>query len=76
MPVEVLCMNSAPFTEPNWQALYDIAASQDGLFTTRQAAAAGYSDPLLAHYQKVGASYECAAEFIAWFIFRPASRRN
>ena len=47
-------MNSVPVAEPNRQALYDIAASQDGLFTTRQAAAAGYSDPLLAHHQKVG----------------------
>ncbi|MEP7313641.1 MAG: type IV toxin-antitoxin system AbiEi family antitoxin domain-containing protein [Pseudomonadota bacterium] len=41
-------------TEPAWQALYDVAASQEGLFTTRQAAAAGYSDPLLAHHQKAG----------------------
>ena len=41
-------------TEPAWQALYDVAASQEGLFTTRQAAAAGYSSPLLAHHQKVG----------------------
>ncbi len=41
-------------TEPAWQALYDVAASQEGLFTTRQAATAGYSDPLLAHHQKVG----------------------
>lgn len=41
-------------TEPAWQALYDVAASQEGLFTRRQAAAAGYSDPLLAHHQKVG----------------------
>jgi predicted transcriptional regulator of viral defense system len=40
--------------EPAWQALYDVAASQEGLFTTRQAAAAGYSDPLLAHHQKTG----------------------
>lgn len=40
--------------EPAWQKLYDVAASQEGLFTTRQAAAAGYSDPLLAHHQKVG----------------------
>jgi hypothetical protein len=47
-------MNSVPVGDPKWQALYDIAASQDGLFTTRQAAAAGYSDPLLAHHQKVG----------------------
>ncbi len=41
-------------SEPVWQALYDVAASQEGLFTTRQAAAAGYSDPLLAHHQKAG----------------------
>jgi predicted transcriptional regulator of viral defense system len=47
-------MPSTPITAPSWQSLYDTAASQEGLFTTRQAAAAGYSDPLLAHYQKVG----------------------
>lgn len=37
-----------------WQALYDVAAAQEGLFTTRQAAAAGYSPPLLDHHQKAG----------------------
>jgi predicted transcriptional regulator of viral defense system len=47
-------MPSVPVIAPSWQSLYDTAASQEGLFTTRQAAAAGYSDPLLAHYQKVG----------------------
>src|ERR1700723_2980935 len=47
-------MNSSPQTEPVWQALYDIASSQEGLFTTQQAAAAGYSAPLLTHHQKVG----------------------
>src|SRR5260221_732836 len=47
-------MNSSPQIEPVWQALYDIAASQEGLFTTRQAVAAGYSLFLLAHHQKVG----------------------
>jgi predicted transcriptional regulator of viral defense system len=47
-------MNSNPQIEPVWQALYDIASSQEGLFTTQQAAAAGYSAPLLAHHQKVG----------------------
>jgi predicted transcriptional regulator of viral defense system len=41
-------------TQPVWQTLYDVAASQEGLFTTRQAAAAGYSDPLLVHHQKAG----------------------
>jgi predicted transcriptional regulator of viral defense system len=40
--------------EPTWQALYDVATSQEGLFTTRQAAAAGYSPPLLAHHLKAG----------------------
>ena len=39
---------------PAWQALYDVAASQEGLFTTRQAMAAGYSPPLLSHHQKAG----------------------
>jgi len=47
-------MSSNAPTPPTWQALYDVAASQEGLFTTRQAAAAGYSDPLLAHHQKAG----------------------
>jgi predicted transcriptional regulator of viral defense system len=47
-------MITMPVSDPNWQSLYDTAAAQAGLFTTRQAAAAGYSDPLLAHYQKVG----------------------
>ena len=47
-------MKRSALAEPVWQALYDVAASQEGLFTTRQAAAAGYSPPLLAHHQKVG----------------------
>jgi hypothetical protein len=47
-------MSTTSIGEPNRQALYDTAALQEGLFTTRQPAAAGYSDPLLAHYQKVG----------------------
>lgn len=47
-------MHSDHATEPTWQALYDIAAAQEGLFTTKQAAAAGYSPPLLAHYHKTG----------------------
>ena len=47
-------MNSTTPPDPIWQALYDVAASQEGLFTTRQAASAGYSPPLLAHHQKAG----------------------
>ena len=47
-------MPSLAPTDPTWQALYDVASSQEGLFTTRQAASAGYSPPLLAHHQKAG----------------------
>jgi predicted transcriptional regulator of viral defense system len=47
-------MNTGRQTEPTWQALYDIGASQEGQFTTQQAAAAGYSRPLLAHHEKAG----------------------
>lgn len=47
-------MRTEASNKPAWQALYDVAAAQEGLFTTRQAAAAGYSPPLLAHHQKAG----------------------
>jgi predicted transcriptional regulator of viral defense system len=47
-------MPSTAPTDPIWQALYDVASSQEGLFTTRQAASAGYSPPLLDHHQKAG----------------------
>lgn len=36
--------------KPDWNILYETAASQDGYFTTRQAAQAGYSRPLLARH--------------------------
>ena len=39
---------------PDWNALYEMAAAQDGYFTTRQAAAAGYSRPLLARHLSSG----------------------
>jgi len=35
---------------PNWNRLYELAAAQEGHFTTAQAAEAGYSRPLLAKY--------------------------
>ena len=43
-------MNEATTRSPDWDQLFEIAAAQDGLFTTRQAAEAGYSPQLLAHY--------------------------
>jgi predicted transcriptional regulator of viral defense system len=36
--------------QPDWDRLYQIASEQEGLFTTRQAAQAGYSPQLLVHH--------------------------
>ena len=41
-------------SDPAWTTLYALAASQDGYFTTAQAADAGYSRPLLDHHVKSG----------------------
>lgn len=35
---------------PDWNQLYELAAAQDGLFSTEQASAAGYSSQLLRHH--------------------------
>lgn len=37
-------------TAPCWDRLYEVASSQDGYFTTAQAADVGYSPQLLVHY--------------------------
>ena len=47
-------MTEAPARAPDWDRLYEVAAAQEGLFTTRQAAAAGYSPQLLAHHIGAG----------------------
>lgn len=47
-------MPATPTSAPSWDSLYEIAASQEGLFTTEQAADAGYSLPLIAHHLKTG----------------------
>lgn len=44
---------SAP-RAPEWDALFEIAVAQDGMFTTQQAAEAGYSPQLLAHHLRAG----------------------
>jgi len=41
-------------THPDRPSLYELAASQEGYFTTRQAAHAGYSRPLLVHHVRSG----------------------
>ncbi len=45
-------MAEAP--SPDWDQLFETAAAQDGLFTTRQAAEAGYSPQLIAHHRGAG----------------------
>lgn len=47
-------MGAAPTTQPDWGRLYETAASQQGLFTTKQAAEAGYSPQLLIHHLHAG----------------------
>lgn len=41
-------------TRPDRDRLYEVAASQRGLFTTQQAGRAGYSSQLLNHHAKAG----------------------
>jgi predicted transcriptional regulator of viral defense system len=41
-------------TRPHWDLLYETAGAQDGYFTTRQAAGAGYSSQLLLKHIRAG----------------------
>jgi predicted transcriptional regulator of viral defense system len=47
-------MSQAAIHPPDWDSLFEIAAAQDGYFTTRQAAEAGYSSALIAHHLAAG----------------------
>jgi predicted transcriptional regulator of viral defense system len=47
-------MEPFPVPRPDWNRLFETVAAQEGLFTTKQAAAAGYSPQLLAHYLRIG----------------------
>lgn len=47
-------MDDATSSSPDWDRLFEIAVAQDGLFTTQQAAEAGYSPQLLAHHLGAG----------------------
>ena len=44
----------AAVTRPRWNQLYEVAAGQEGYFTTRQAADAGFSPELLIHHHRAG----------------------
>ncbi|HMI84315.1 MAG TPA: type IV toxin-antitoxin system AbiEi family antitoxin domain-containing protein [Polyangiaceae bacterium] len=45
---------SATGSAPDWNRLFELASAQGGYFTNAQAAAAGYSPPLLQFYVKKG----------------------
>jgi len=47
-------MEATTTRTPDWDHLFAIAVAQDGLFTTPQAAEAGYSPQLLAHHLGAG----------------------
>lgn len=47
-------MEPEPAARPDWDQLFETAASQQGFFTTKQAAEAGYSPQLLVHYLRSG----------------------
>ena len=50
-----MCVRGAVSEDkPSWDRLYEIASSQQGYFTTRQAAAAGYSSQLLLKHIHAG----------------------
>lgn len=46
--------NMSPSPKPSWDRLYETASAQDGHFTTRQAAEAGYSYHALLKHLKAG----------------------
>ena len=47
-------MSATPPLRPNWDRLFEVAAPQDGYFTVRQAADAGYSPQLLLKHVHAG----------------------
>jgi hypothetical protein len=50
-------------TAPNWDRLFESAVGQEGHFTTKQAAEAGYSPQLLIKYLKNGRITSASAQF-------------
>jgi len=47
-------MSEVPAVRPDWDRLFETVAAQEGFFTTKQAAEAGYSPQLLVHYVHSG----------------------
>lgn len=51
---ECLCVPAKAAKRPSWSALYETASAQAGYLTTKQAAEAGYSLPLIHKHIKAG----------------------
>ena len=49
-----MCVSPKRHKTPSWDELFNVAASQEGLFTTGQAAEAGYSSQLLYAHMHAG----------------------
>lgn len=49
-----LCVAAPTVDRPQWDRLFEVAAGQEGLFTTHQAAEVGYSPQLLVHHVRAG----------------------
>lgn len=49
-----MCVSGVQSIRPDWNRLFETAAGQEGLFTTKQATDAGYSPQLLVHYVHIG----------------------
>lgn len=50
----VTCVDAPISERPDWDRLFETAVAQQGLFTTQQAAEAGYSPQLLIHHIHAG----------------------
>jgi predicted transcriptional regulator of viral defense system len=60
---------------PSWDALYEIAAAQEGYFSNEQARKAGYSPQLLQHYVRVG-RLERSLRGVLRLVHYPPSHRE
>ena len=58
-------MSEATARSPDWDHLFEIAAAQDGLFTTQQAAEAGYPCPV-----RLAATHERALDVVPLELLR------
>ncbi len=61
---------------PSWDQLYDMASGQQGMFTTQQAAAAGYSPQLLVHHVNSGLAQRVQRKIYRLVHFPPGDHEQ